>query len=100
MPLLLTTAGPMVGTAGWMGGFPFTGETEELLPCCGCCGTPTATGGAAPDEATGGDETCLVALAYERAAFWDEAMGGFCALEAGALMKKAMPDSQRRARGV
>lgn len=63
----LTMVGPMAGTAGWMGGFwPFTGETDGFLPCCGVCEPPTATGGAALD-AIGGDETFLVALAYERA---------------------------------
>ena len=45
--LLLTMVGAMAGTAGWMGPFPFTGETEALLPCCAVCGAPTATGGAA-----------------------------------------------------
>jgi hypothetical protein len=64
--LLLTMVGAMVGTAGWMGFLPFTGEIDALLPCCADCGPPTATSGAALD-AIGGDETFLVALAYERA---------------------------------
>jgi hypothetical protein len=63
---LLAMAGAMVGTAGWTGFWPFTGETDELLPCCALWGAPTATGGV-PLDAIGGDETFLVALAYVRA---------------------------------
>jgi hypothetical protein len=60
----LTMVGAMVGTAGWMGFLPFTGEMDELLPWWAFCGPPTATGGAALD-AIGGDEIFLVAEAYE-----------------------------------
>jgi hypothetical protein len=65
-PLLLTMVGAIWGTAGWMGPLPFTGDTDEVLPCWAFCGPPTATGGAVLD-AMGGEETFLVALAYERA---------------------------------
>lgn len=50
----------MAGMAGLMALLPFTGETDELLPCCAFCGAPTATGGVALDTIAG-----LVALAYE-----------------------------------
>lgn len=88
--------GPMAGTAG---------EMEEVLPCWGL-DPPTATGGAALD-AIGGDEIFLVALAYElravgccadpaatldgpdeeAAAGVEAAIGGFCVVEAGALIR-------------
>jgi len=108
-PLLFTMVGPMAGTAGLMGALPFTGETEARLPCCAFAGPPTATGGAALD-AIGGDEIFLVALAYElravggadpaatladsagagevAAAVWEAAMGGFCAFEMDALIRR------------
>ena len=57
----LTIVG-MVGTAGVMLP-PFTGEADELLPCCALCGAPTAAG--APLDAIVGEEIFLVALAYE-----------------------------------
>jgi hypothetical protein len=56
-----TMAG-MVGIAGLMFALPFTGDTEELFPCCVLCGPPTATGGAAEDAIVG-EEDFLVALA-------------------------------------
>lgn len=46
-----TMAG-MVGIAGLME-LPFTGDADELLPCCAFCGPPTATGGAPLDAMTG-----------------------------------------------
>lgn len=54
----LTMAG-MVGMAGLMALPPFTGDTEELLPCWA---PPTATGGA-PLDAIVGEEFFWVALA-------------------------------------
>jgi hypothetical protein len=33
MLLLLAMAGAMLGSAGWMRFLPFTGDTDELLPC-------------------------------------------------------------------
>jgi hypothetical protein len=45
----LTMAG-MVGMAGLIELLPFTGDTEELLPCCG---PPTATGGTPLDAIVG-----------------------------------------------
>jgi hypothetical protein len=50
----------MAGIAGLIAPLPFTGETEELLPCCALCGPPTATVGAALETMVG-----FVALAYE-----------------------------------
>jgi hypothetical protein len=52
----------MVGIAGLMEVLPFTGDTEELFPCCALCGPPTATGGA-PLDAIVGEEVFWVALA-------------------------------------
>tara|TARA_R110002003_G_scaffold39_8_gene2470 strand:+ start:20378 stop:20536 length:159 start_codon:yes stop_codon:yes gene_type:complete len=52
----------MVGIAGLMEVLPFTGDTEELVPCCALCGPPTATGGA-PLDAIVGEEVFWVALA-------------------------------------
>lgn len=54
-----TMAG-IVGIAGLMLP-PFTGETDELFPCCADCGAPT-TGGV-PLLAMIGSEIFLVALA-------------------------------------
>jgi hypothetical protein len=48
----LTMAG-MVGMAGLIELLPFTGETEELFPCCAVCEPPTATGGAPLDAIVG-----------------------------------------------
>lgn len=100
----LTMVG-MAGTAGVML-LPFTGETDELLPCWALCGAPTAAG--APLDAIVGEEIFLVALAYELRAVGgaepaatvaddpdeelfagvaeEAAIGGFCAFEADALM--------------
>jgi hypothetical protein len=50
----LTMAG-MVGMAGLMEVLPFTGDTEELFPCCALGGPPTATGGAPLDAIVGED---------------------------------------------
>lgn len=47
-----TMAG-MLGMAGLMEVLPFTGDTDELFPCCALCGPPTATGGAALDAMVG-----------------------------------------------
>jgi hypothetical protein len=55
----LTMAG-MTGIAGLRAPLPFTGDTDELLPCWALWGPPTATGGGALDTIVG-----LVALAYE-----------------------------------
>lgn len=49
----LTIAG-MAGMAGLMAVLPFTGDTEELFPCC-APGPPTATGGAPLDAIVGED---------------------------------------------
>jgi hypothetical protein len=118
-PLLFTMVGPMAGTAGLMGLLPFTGETDARLPCCAFCGPPTATGGVALD-AIGGDEIFLVAFAYElravggagpaatladspeagevaAAAVWEVAMGGFCAFEMDALIRRRRGGWQARA---
>jgi hypothetical protein len=48
----LTMAG-MAGIAGLMELLPFTGDTEELFPCCAPCEPPTATGGAPLDAIVG-----------------------------------------------
>lgn len=61
-------AGATDGTAGGMLFWPFTGEMELLLPCCGV-EPPTATGG--EPDAIGGEKV-FVALAYERAVGWAE----------------------------
>jgi len=105
----LTMAG-MVGMAGLMEVLPFTGDTEELFPCCALCGPPTAAGGA-PLDAIVGEEVFWVALAWElRAVGWadpaatladdpeeelfaavaveEAAMVGVCAFEMDALIRR------------
>jgi hypothetical protein len=42
-----------VGASGLIELLPFTGETEELFPCCAVCEPPTATGGAPLDAIVG-----------------------------------------------
>jgi hypothetical protein len=56
------------GTAGEIGGRPFTGETEDDFPCCTGAEPPTATAGEGVEEpvAMGGDETAFLAVeAYD-----------------------------------
>lgn len=56
------------GTAGEIGGLPFTGETEDDFPCCTGAEPPTATAGEGVEEpvAIGGDETAFLAVeAYD-----------------------------------
>jgi hypothetical protein len=67
-PLTMVGMAGMAGTAGRAGtagvmAAPFSGETDDVLPCCADCGAPTAAG--APLDAIVGEEIFLVALAYE-----------------------------------
>jgi hypothetical protein len=54
LPLGPPTMAGMAGMAGLMAVLPFTGDTEELFPCC-APGPPTATGGAPLDAMVGED---------------------------------------------
>jgi hypothetical protein len=47
-----TIAG-IAGMTGLMEVLPFTGDTDELFPCCALGGPPTATGGAPLDAIVG-----------------------------------------------